>query len=99
MTIHLPEDLESSIRAEVDRGRFASVDEAVAEAVRTYFQQEVPGVAGPDPAGVPSGRKPIWEQIQEIAADVPEDAWDALPADLSAQHDHYIYGTPKRPTP
>jgi len=23
--------------------------------------------------------------------------WDALPTDLSEQHDHYIYGTPKRP--
>jgi Arc/MetJ-type ribon-helix-helix transcriptional regulator len=34
MTIHLPEDLESSIRAEVEGGRFASVDEAMAEAAR-----------------------------------------------------------------
>ncbi len=97
MTVHLPEDLESSVRAEVDRGRFASVDEVVAEAVRTYFRQ-TPAIDQPNEAPAPSEHKPIWERIQEITADVPKEAWDALPTDLSAQHDHYIYGTPKRPT-
>src|SRR5947209_7393605 len=37
MTIHLPEDLASSIRAEVLRGHFASEDELVAAAVRDYL--------------------------------------------------------------
>jgi hypothetical protein len=41
-------------------------------------------------------RKPIWEVFQEISAAVPDEVWDALPTDLSEQHDHYIYGTPKR---
>jgi Arc/MetJ-type ribon-helix-helix transcriptional regulator len=36
MTIHLPEELERSIRAEVQDGHFSSVDEAIAEAWRTY---------------------------------------------------------------
>lgn len=34
MTIHLPENLESSILAAVRSGHFASLDEAMAEAVR-----------------------------------------------------------------
>ena len=33
MTIHLPEDLESSIQAAVHSGRYASVDGAITEAV------------------------------------------------------------------
>jgi len=41
--------------------------------------------------------KPIWEVFQELSASVPDEVWDALPTDLSEQHDHYIYGTPKRP--
>lgn len=41
----------------------------------------------------------IEEQIRAIAADVPQEVWDELPNDLSYQHDHYIYGTPKRPEP
>jgi hypothetical protein len=41
--------------------------------------------------------KPIWEVIEEENRSIPPEVWDALPADLSEQHDHYIYGTPKRP--
>ena len=40
---------------------------------------------------------PIWKALQEILKDVPEEAFDELPRDGAAQHDHYIYGTPKRP--
>ena len=39
MTIHLPTDLESSIRAEVMNGHFASEDDMVAAAVRDYLQR------------------------------------------------------------
>jgi Arc/MetJ-type ribon-helix-helix transcriptional regulator len=41
MTIHLPQDLESSIRSLVLGGRFASEDEAIAEAVRSFLRQEI----------------------------------------------------------
>lgn len=39
MTIHLPNDLESSIRAEVASGHYASVDEAMAEAARLLLRR------------------------------------------------------------
>ena len=42
MTIYLPEDLEDSPRAEVSRGRSASLDEAAAEAARLLLQQPHP---------------------------------------------------------
>ena len=32
-----------------------------------------------------------WEAI-------PEEELEDLPTDLATQHDHYIYGTPKRPS-
>ncbi len=38
MTIHLPPELESSIRAEVLSGHFASEDDIVAAAVRDYLR-------------------------------------------------------------
>lgn len=102
MTIHLPADLESSIRAEVDRGRFASADDAVAEAVRHFLRQSPPEAAEPAGNGdaeAPAGRKPIWERIPEIFSEIPDEEWDKVPADGSEQLDHYIYGTPKRPAP
>ena len=100
MTIHLPKDVESSINAEVHCGHFASVDEAVAAAWRAYRSQQQPNqpeVEVSEAQTVPA-HKPIWEVFQEISASVPDEVWDALPTDLSEQHDHYIYGTPKRPT-
>jgi len=37
----------------------------------------------------------IEEVLAAIVADVPKEEWDSLPADLTDNLDHYIYGTPK----
>jgi Arc/MetJ-type ribon-helix-helix transcriptional regulator len=100
MTIHLPTNLESSILAAVHNGRYATLDDAMAEAasllVERLKQEQAQG--NPSAAGQASqAHKPIWEVFQEISAGVPKEVWESLPADLSEQHDHYVYGTPKRP--
>jgi antitoxin component of MazEF toxin-antitoxin module len=41
--------------------------------------------------------RPIWEEIADLVADVPPEELAKLPTDGASQHDHYIYGTPKRP--
>ena len=41
--------------------------------------------------------KPLWEIADDLLKDVPQEVLDRLPTDGAAQHDHYIYGTPKRP--
>lgn len=41
-------------------------------------------------------RTPIWETIASAAKKVPQEVRDRLPKDGAEQHDHYIYGTPKR---
>lgn len=100
MTITLPGDLEHSLQAAVQTGRFGSADDLVAEIVREYLRRPDVREAAPGPLagqGAAEERKPIWERIQDLMADVPEEEWDRLPTDLSEQHDHYIYGTPKRP--
>lgn len=40
--------------------------------------------------------KTIWEVIDEIMRGVPEEALRRLPANGAEQHDHYLYGSPKR---
>ena len=95
MTIHLPENLESSILAAVQGGRYATVDEAMTEAAFLLVERLNQEQAG---ANQPScTHKPIWEEFAEIAAGVPDEEWAKLPRDGAEQHDHYIYGTPKRP--
>jgi hypothetical protein len=39
---------------------------------------------------------PIWEVFEQIMRDVPEEELCKLPADAAEQHDHYIYGIPRR---
>jgi Arc/MetJ-type ribon-helix-helix transcriptional regulator len=102
MTIQLPEYLESPILAAVHRGRYASLDDAMTEAASLLVQrlrQEQPQAEQPaanqtEPA---AKQRPIWEEFAEIAASIPDEEWAKLPADGAEQHDHYIYGTPKRP--
>ena len=42
-------------------------------------------------------RPPIWERIIAMTADAPPEELAKVPTDSAAQHDHYLYGTPKRP--
>ncbi len=39
----------------------------------------------------------LAERIGTRARALPPEELDALPDDLAAQHDHYLYGTPKQP--
>ena len=43
-----------------------------------------------------SGLAGLWKEIDEIVSAVPEDAWSDVPTDGAANHDHYLYGSPKR---
>jgi Arc/MetJ-type ribon-helix-helix transcriptional regulator len=56
MTIHLPNELENGVQAAVQSGQFASVDDAMAEAVRLLLRelsQRQPRATPPVNAGNP----------------------------------------------
>jgi len=40
--------------------------------------------------------KTLWDAIQDIVKDVPDEVWERLPTDGAEQHDHYLYGSPKK---
>jgi hypothetical protein len=78
-------------------GKVIVPDEPVVLPVGTPLrvQVEVQGAAppadrtdSPSPDGVGA---PRFEGLLGLAADLPD-----APADLAAQHDHYLYGSPKR---
>ena len=102
MTIHLPPDIESSIQDAVHSGHFASLDDAMTEAATLLLQRLKQEQAQAKhsvaiPAEAAPTHKPIWEEFEDIAASIPDEEWAKLPVDGAEQHDHYIYGTPKRP--
>lgn len=92
MTIHLPPDVESSIQAAVHSGHFASVDDAMTQAASLLLER-----LQQEQHQAPTTYQPIWEEFEEIAASIPDEEWRKLPVDGAEQHDHHIYGTPKRP--
>jgi len=47
------------------------------------------GVASPLATSLAALADEVWSMA-------PDDAWAALPADLAENHDHYLYGVPKR---
>jgi hypothetical protein len=40
--------------------------------------------------------RPIWEVARVISESVPLEEWEKLPSDGSVNHDHYLYGAPKK---
>jgi hypothetical protein len=45
---------------------------------------------------LPKNTRPIWEIIEELSSEIPLEEWAKLPTDGAEQHDHYLYGSPKR---
>jgi len=46
-----------------------------------------------------SNRRPIGEIFEELSSQIPMEEWAELPRDGAEQHDHYLYGSPKRSNP
>jgi len=62
--------------------RFVQVDSLeIVQPGRTLFDATAPA---------------IEDVLASIAAEVPREEWDRLPADLTDDLDHYLYGTPRR---
>ena len=97
MTIHLPDDLECFVQAEIQTGRFSSKEEVITEAVRLFSQSvELKPQNGDRPA---LAGQPAWQLVLENMAKVPDEVFERIPTDASEQLDHYIYGSPRRPKP
>jgi Arc/MetJ-type ribon-helix-helix transcriptional regulator len=91
MTIHLPTDLERSIEAAVQSGRFASVDDAMAEAARLLLRKIEQDRPEPKPStdASPDPLLGLWrdaaDEIDEIVADAMrhrrEEPWRTIPGE------------------
>lgn len=38
----------------------------------------------------------VFDLIEELSSQVPDEEWEKLPRDLSINLDYYLYGAPKR---
>jgi hypothetical protein len=88
------ENWQRFVREEVRRGRFPSEPAVVEGAPALLRQRESAHGQHETPNG--TGLESIGEIIEELMGNVPDEVLDRLPVDGAAQHDHYLYGTPKR---
>lgn len=70
--------------------------DAMVEAVLDFClflkqRQQVKAAEPPAPKGAAS----LLDLVAKIHAQVPPEEWEKLPRDLSINHDHYVYGSPK----
>lgn len=41
-------------------------------------------------------KRPIWEIVAEIGAQIPDEEWAKVPSDASINYKHYLYGAPRK---
>lgn len=101
MAIVLKPELEERIVRTMKRDFYRSADEVIERSLdlldargAAFQEQKTPvpeGTITPEEAKTSS----ILELARRIRAQVPEEEWAKLPADLGINHDHYLYGTRK----
>jgi hypothetical protein len=85
LTIDLPADQQAALAAQAQAQGIS--EEEYARQVLAHAIEA---------AGTPSRRRHISEVILEKMSKVPAEIMATMPKDGASQHDHYIYGLPKR---
>jgi Arc/MetJ-type ribon-helix-helix transcriptional regulator len=98
MNIQLSKELEQFVHDAVRAGRYAREDDVISDALTRLKQAMPEGAPAPGVSDQTAAPQPILDMVDELRKKVPPAEWDRLPVDGAAQHDHYIYGTPKRPS-
>jgi len=83
LTIHLPDEQEPALKAK-SKARGLSAEEYI----RQVLAQELN--AGPLIPG------PFWKTFTSRMHSLPAEVFEHLPIDGASEHDHYLYGSPKR---
>lgn len=89
ITLPLPPQEEAKLIA-LARARGLSTDALVREALDKILADL------PDQVPQTHETRPIWEVILDNMKDVPPEEFERLPKDGANEHDHYLYGHPKR---
>jgi hypothetical protein len=92
MTITLPlRPQEEAKLIALAQAKGLSTDALVREALNTILAE------APDESATPNLESPpIWEVIHRNMQDVTPEEFARLPKDGASEHDHFLYGHPKR---
>lgn len=94
MPISIPPDLDARIQQKVSGAGYRSPDEVIRKALDALDAKEQQETLPPAKKRHPA--VPVWQRFQEATHSIPEEELAALPPDGASEHDHYLYGLPKR---
>ena len=80
LTIHLPDEQEAALQAKA-RAQGLSAEE--------FARQVLAHELGAD-------SEPFWKSFTRRMHSVPDESFEHMPVDGASEHDHYLYGSPKR---
>ena len=89
LTIDLSPETEATLRAQAEAAG-VSAEAFAAETLGRVIAERAEAVEDIPPS------KSVSDVVREIWADMPNDVRQKLPRDGASEHDHYIYGWPKR---
>ena len=90
MKVSLSPEVQRLIEEKVGTGRYRSADEVVREGLELLRRRDEGAMSRPSNH---SGN--LAGAFETIAKTVPDKDWENVPADLSKNLDHYLYGRPK----
>ena len=93
MNVSLTASEEANLAARA-HARGTTAEAVVREAILPVFA--APEATPAQPREAAGANHPISQIIAEIMKDVPAEELARLPEDGASEHDHYIYGWPKR---
>ena len=78
----------------------ATLQHTIQEQIRVLSEEEMRQVLnfvnGLRKEKATSPAKPISAIFEDLSSEIPLDEWRELPSDGAENHDHYLYGAPKK---
>jgi hypothetical protein len=81
LTIHLPDEREAALKA-----RAQSKGLSAEEFAQQVLAHELEA----------NSAEPFWKDFTRRMHSLPDEVFERLPTDGASEHDHYLYGSPRR---
>jgi hypothetical protein len=88
ITIQLSDEQAAALEAQAAKEGL-SVETWLQRLAEQYAQSRLPEAQH-------ANNRPVWQIVAEAMQDVPDEVLQRLPGDGASEHDHYLYGWPKR---
>jgi hypothetical protein len=91
LTIDLSPDKEAALKAEAQAQGISAQ-----QWLQRLVEERLQAVSQPGSQDQPTQPEPFWKTFTRRMHALPAEVFERLPTDGASEHDHYLYGSPKR---